>query len=271
MPVPLSRLLDGYDHVLLDLDGCVRVGGEQTPRADEAIGALKAAGKGVAFVTNDPDLAPEDVVQQLWGLGIQTSLLEVVTVGGAIQHVLAERPDWSTAFVIGSPVLHRHVTAAGVRILNHTDLDTRCDVVVAAAHEGFDYAELRTAVQAVLGGAALLCAGRDATYPMPDGPWPGGGTVVAAIEYATGATALSVGKPEPQLFRTALDRLGPGRAIVIGDRLDADVAGAHAMGLDAAVVLTGVTSREQADRARATADRPPVAVGDSLAHLVLAE
>lgn len=267
----LSRLIDGYDHVLLDLDGCVRVGEHATPRAVDACAAIREAGKGLAFLTNDPALAPEEVVQQLWGLGIRTSLLEVVTVGGAIQHVLAERPDWSTAFVVGGPAIHRHVDAAGVRVLNGTDLATRSDVVVLAVSEHFDYAELRTAVQAVLGGAALLAAGRDATFPMPDGPWPGTGALVAAVEYATGATALSVGKPEPQLFRTALDRLGDGRALMIGDRLDSDVAGAGAAGIDAAVVLSGVTTREQADHARATAGRPPVAVGETLAQLVLAE
>lgn len=269
--MPLSHLIAGYDHVLLDLDGCVRVGEHPTPRAAEACAAIRDAGKGLAFVTNDTELAPEELVQQLWGLGIKASLLEAVTVGGALQHVLAERPDWSTAFVIGPAAIHRHVEAAGVRILNHTDLATRCDVVVVAGHEGFDYAELRTAVQAVRGGAGLLAAGRDATFPRPDGLWPGTGALVAAVEYATGATALSVGKPDPQLFRTALDRLGAGRALMIGDRIESDVVGAHAAGIDAAVVLSGVTTREEADQARATADRPPVAVGATLADLVLAE
>jgi HAD superfamily hydrolase (TIGR01450 family) len=267
--LPLSRLVDAYDHVLLDLDGCVRVGEEPTPRADAAVAALREAGKGVAFLTNDPKRSPEEVVQQLWGLGVRANVREVVTVGGAIQHLLAERPDWSTAFVVGGPAIHRHVDHAGVRALNHTDLATRADVVVLAAHDRFDYAELRTATQAVLAGAALVAAGRDATFPMPDGPWPGTGAVVAAIEAATGVTALSVGKPEAQLFHTALDRLGPGRVLVVGDRIDADVDGAHGVGLDAAIVLTGVTSRSEAEAAR-RADRPPVAVAETLADLVLA-
>ena len=265
LTAPLSR----YDHVLLDLDGCVRVGEEATPRADAAIAALRAAGKGVAFVTNDPAMTPEEIVRQLWGLGVRASVAEVVTVGGAIQHVLAESPDWQTAYVVGGEALHRHVEAAGVRILNHTDLATRVDVVVVAAHERFDYAELRTATQAVLHGAALLAAGRDATFPAPDGLWPGTGAVLAAIEMATGASAFSVGKPEPQLFVTALDRLGGGRAVMVGDRLDADVGGARAAGIDAAVVLTGVTGREEAEAAAAQEGTPIVAVAESLGELVL--
>jgi ribonucleotide monophosphatase NagD (HAD superfamily) len=161
--------------------------------------------------------------------------------------------------------VHRHVVDAGLRVLNGSDLATRADVVVVAAHDDFGYGELRGAIQAVLRGAALVCAGRDKTFPMPDGPWPGAGPIVAAIESATGAAAESVGKPEPQLFLTALDRLGPGRAIVVGDRLDADGDGARAAGLDCAIVLTGATSAAEAH----AADPPPTRIAASLAELVL--
>ena len=95
----------------------------------------------------------------------------------------------------------------------------------------------------------MIAAGRDRTFPAADGQWPGTGAIVAALEYATERTARIVGKPEPLIFQTALDRLGPGRALMVGDRLDSDLAGAAAAGLDAAIVLTGVTSREQAEAA----------------------
>jgi HAD superfamily hydrolase (TIGR01450 family) len=270
--VPLAPLLAAYDHVVLDLDGCVRVGDQATPRAGEAVLALRDAGKGVVFVTNDPARAPEEVVRQLWGLGVQASVAQVVTVGSAIQHVCADAPQLRTAFVIGPTAVHRHVIDAGLRVLNHTDLATRVDVVVVAAHPTFDYAELRTATQAVLHGAAILAAGRDATFPMPDGHWPGTGAVVAALEQATGAVAESVGKPEAPLFRTALDRLGatPGsRVLVVGDRIDADVAGARAAGLDAALVLTGVTGADAAAALLEAPDGGVVAVAPTLGDLVL--
>lgn len=265
----LSPLAAGYDHLLLDLDGCVYVGEEPTPGAIEAVGALRAAGKGVAFVTNDARRSGEEYVQKLWRLGFRASLEEVVTVGGAVQHVLADTEAWRAAYVVGSAAIHRHVADAGARIVNRRDVPAP-DVVVVAAHDDLRYDELRGAVQAVLGGAALLCAGRDATFPMPDGPWPGTGAVVAAIEAATGAIAINVGKPAAQPFLTALDRLGaaPGmaRALVVGDRLDSDVAGARAAGLDGALVLSGATS---AADARA-ADPAPVAVAATLADLLLA-
>jgi HAD superfamily hydrolase (TIGR01450 family) len=265
----LAPLLARYDHVLLDLDGCVWVGDEAVPGAADAVSALRAAGKSVAFVTNDGRHAGEDYVRKLWGLGFRAAVDEVVTVGGAMQHVLAEADQWRTAYVVGAPVIHRHVADAGLRIVNGRDVP-QPDVVVVAAYDAFDYADLRGAIQAVLGGAALVCAGRDATFPMADGPWPGTGAVVAAVEAATGAEAFNVGKPAAQPFLTALDRLradrADPRALVVGDRLDADLAGAHAAGLDAAIVLSGATGEREA---RAAEDPAPVAIAATLAELVL--
>ncbi len=264
----LSPLLQRYDSILLDLDGCVRVGTAATPRADEAIAALRQAGKGIAFVTNDPSLSPEDTVRQLWGLGVRASVLEVVTVGGALQQSLAEAPGLRNAFVIGSAAIHRHVELAGVGILNHTDMATRADVVIVAGHDNFDYGTLRIATQAVLEGAHLICAGRDRTFPMPDGFWPGTGAMVSAVEFATGRRAESVGKPEAPIFRTALERAGNGAALMIGDNIAADVAGAHGIGIDAAVVLSGQATRADAEAAL-DGDRPIVGIADTLADLVL--
>ena len=184
--MPVAPGLEPYDIFLLDLDGCVWVGDEPTAGAVEAVGALRAAGRRLAFVTNDARHGEDDFVRKLWGLGFQAAREEIVTAGGALQHVLAESGH-ATAFVIGSEAVHRHVTDAGLRILNDSDLADRADVVVVSGHERFDFAELRGAVQAVLRGAEVWCTSRDATFPMPDGPWPATGSVVAAVEAATGA------------------------------------------------------------------------------------
>lgn len=272
--VPLTPLAAKYDVLLLDLDGCVWVGEEPTADAVEALEAVRAAGRGVGFVTNDARHAPEDFVRKLWRLGFKASLEEVVTVGGALQHALNERHSGRTAFVIGSEALHTHVTDAGLRVVNGTTFATRADVVVVAGHEGFDYGELTVATQAVLRGADLVGAARDRTFPTGEGLRPGHGAVLAAVETATEVTAWTVGKPEPQIFRTALDRLGGERALVVGDRLDTDVAGAEAAGLDAAVVLTGATEDDEARAALAASRgaRPSghlVAVAPTLASLLL--
>ena len=265
--MPLSPLLRAYDHVLLDLDGTVWVAQEPTPGAVEALSELRAAGKSPMFVTNDAARSPEEFVRKLWALGLQASLEEIVTVGAAIQFMLAERGTGATVYVVGAPAIHRHVAESGQRIVNGTPLQNEADIVVLAAHEGLTYAELRIATQAGLAGAEIICAGRDRTFPMADGPWPGTGLVVAGIEYATARTALSAGKPERAIFDAALDRLGPGRALMVGDRLDSDLAGAAAAGLDGAIVLTGVTTRAEAQAAH---DPSPVAIADTLHALVVA-
>ena len=264
--MPITALAAAYDHILLDLDGCVWVGDAPTEGAVAAVAALRDAGKGIAFVTNDTQLGSEEYVRKLWRLGFKASLEEVVTVGGALQFVLAERFAGGTAVVIGSDAVHNHVQAAGVRIVNGTTFASRADVVVVAYHPDFHYAELREATQAAIRGAYMLGSNRDATFPMPDGLWPGSGAVLAAVETASGRTAAIVGKPEPVLIQTALDRLGAGRALMIGDRVDADLGAAHAAGIDGAIVLTGASDRE---RAEAATDPRPVAIAARLQTLVL--
>jgi HAD superfamily hydrolase (TIGR01450 family) len=263
--VALSPLARRYDHVLLDLDGCVWLGDEPTVRAAEALDAWRAAGKGVAFVTNETRLTESEFVRKLWGLGFQASVEEVVTAGGALQHALAERPELRTAYVIGAEAVWRNVEGAGKRIVNHTAFEDRADVVVVAVHDELAYDHLRAAIRSALRGAPVIALNRDATFPREDGLHPGTGAITAAVEAGAGVRAISVGKPEPQMFRTALDRLGEGRALMVGDRLDADVAGAHGAGIDAALVLTGETTRAPEDEVPGL-----VGIAPTLAELLLA-
>jgi HAD superfamily hydrolase (TIGR01450 family) len=264
--VPLSLLLSAYDQVILDLDGTVWVGGVATPRAPEAVAAIRASGRRLAFVTNDGGHSPEEYVQKLWSIGCTASIEEVVSVGSAVQYVLGARPPGARVLVIGAPALFRHVADAGHHIVNNTPNAETADVVVVTAHKDFNYSEMLAATRALLAGAELISGGRDRNFPTAGGIAPGTGAVTAALEYATGVTAQIVGKPDPQVFEVALDRMGTGRTLVIGDHLIADLGGAAAAGLDAAIVLSGVTSREQAELA---ADPAPVAIGQDLATLVL--
>ena len=175
--------------------------------------------------------------------------------------------------------------------MNHTDLASRAELVIVGGTDDVVFDDLKNAVLALRRGAEFLATGRDPTYPMPEGLWPGTGAILAAVEVGSGREAAIVGKPEPQLFFTALDRLGDGRTLVIGDRLprlvhrplarralvppqggrvgdrlDADIAAASKARLDSALVLTGGTSREEAEAAKKPVK--PVVVADSLATLV---
>ena len=254
-----------YDQVLLDLDGCLWVGDEAVEGAAEAVAALREAGKAVAFLTNDVRHAPEEFVRKLWRLGFQAALSEVVTVGATVQFLLGDR-NGGAAYVVGSQALVDHVAEAGLRIVNRTEFATRADVVVVGAHEQLTYDEIRIAAQAVRRGAELIGATRDATFPMPDGPWPASGAVLAAIETAAGRKADRIaGKPEPPMYEAARDRLGEGRCLGVGDRLEIDVLGARRAGMDSALVLTGGATRAEAE----AAEHRPTHVADSLAALVL--
>jgi len=266
--VSISPALSRYDHFLLDLDGCLWLGDEPIDGAIDAVAALRTAEKSLLFLTNDVRNPPEGFVRKLWRLGFQASLPEVLSVGAAVQFVLAERSSGrGTAYVVGSQALFDHVAEAGLRIVNHTEFATRADFVVVAAHDDLVYDELRLATQAVLRGGELIGATRDASFPMPDGMWPGTGAVLSAIETATGVTAAQIiGKPEAAMYEVARDRLGPGRILAIGDRLEIDVAGARRAGIDSALVLTGGTTRKEAE----AADPSPTYIADSLASLVKA-
>ena len=243
--MPLTPIAQRYDRFILDLDGCVWIGDEPTPRPWRRSPRCARRARASSIATNDPRSATEDYVARLWKIGVRASVGDVVTVGGAMQHLLAETRSGSTAFVVGTEALFRHVTEAGLRVLNGTDLASRAEVVVVGGTEDLVYDDLRYAALAVRRGADFLATARDPTYPQPDGLWPGTGAILAAIEVASGRQAEIVGKPEPQLMLTALDRFGDeGRTLVVGDRVDTDLAAAAAAELDAALVLSGGTERQ---------------------------
>ncbi len=261
----LSPLVERYDQLIVDLDGCVWVGDQPVDGSVEAIDRLRQAGRRIAFATNNSRRTGEDYVRKLWSMGIQASVGDVVTVGGAMQHLLAETRRGMTAFVIGTQAMVDHVAGAGLKVMNGTDLASRAELVIVSGTEQVTYDEVRVASLALQRGADFLATSRDPTYPMPDGLWPGTGAVLAAVETASGREAAIVGKPEPQLFLTALERLGEGRTLVVGDRIGSDIEAARRARLDGALVLTGEATAEEA---AASEDPRPVAVADSLLALV---
>ena len=195
----------------------------------EAVEALRDAGKNVAYATNDPRSATEDYVARLWKIGIRASMSDVVTVGGALQHLLAETRSGRTAFVIGTEALRRHVAEAGLKILNGTDLASRAEVVVVGGHRG---AGLRRPARRPRWpcGAAPTSSPPPATRPTrsPTASGPAPARSWPRSRWRAAQTAEIVGKPQPQLLFTALDRLGEGRTLVVGDRVDTDLAAAAA-------------------------------------------
>ena len=260
-----SRSSRSYDGLIVDLDGVIWLGGDPVAGAAEAIAALRAAGIGMLFLTNEPLRSRGEIATRLTEIGIPATAADVMTSAAAVARELESLAGVQArrALVIGPPALHDEVSAAGFQLIGCENAH-EAEVVVAAAHEGFDYRELRAATTAVRNGARLFATGRDPVFPTPGGLEPATGAIVAAVEAAGGVPAVVVGKPEPIMFEIACQQLaGCDRIAVIGDNLTTDIAGAKRAGLDAIRVLTGIADRADLERAAIQPDL----VFDSLASV----
>jgi HAD superfamily hydrolase (TIGR01450 family) len=258
-------LADDFDGFLVDLDGVVWIGREPVPGAAEALRALIDDGKEIVFVTNNPGRPPAIYAERLRAAGIPAGENRVLTAGVVTARLAANRVGAGAgAFVIGAPGLKEATAEAGLELLDG-EAGREAGVVVVSGHREFDYEELLTATLALQRGAALFATSRDPTLPMPGGPWPGTGAVLAAVETASGARAEIGGKPERHLFEQARALIpGAERVAMVGDRIASDVEGGRRAGLATILALTGASSREQAG----AADPPPDHVVGDLSGLL---
>ena len=255
-------LVAPYDAILLDLDGVLYRWPEPIPGAADAVVTLREAGKGLAFVTNNASRTPDEVAERLSSVGVRAEPGEVVTSALAAASAVAERGVRS-AFVVGEGGLIAALEDRGVRVVDGSARDV--GAVVVGFDRGVTYDKLKDASVLVASGVPLIASNADASFPAPDGQaWPGAGALIAAIETTTGAKAEVIGKPEPPLLELALEAAGGGRPLVVGDRLDTDIAGAARLGWDSALVLTGVARREDVE----TAPWKPTFVVERLGDLV---
>jgi HAD superfamily hydrolase (TIGR01457 family) len=235
-----SSLVDAYDTVLFDLDGVLYRGPETIPGAPGAVEEVRRRGVRVAFVTNNSSRTPEQVAGKLAGHGVEARVEEVITSAMATAELLGPA-DGRTAFVVGEDGIREALRDAGFALVDE-DAD-RADIVCVGVDTHVTYARLRTAALLVERGARLIATNADASFPAPDGLWPGAGAVLAAITTTIGHGPEAIaGKPHPPLLRTALDRIGGRHPLVVGDRLDTDIDGAAAVGWDSLMVLTGVST-----------------------------
>lgn len=251
------RLADRYDVLLLDLDGVLFRGDETVPAGPDTLAALRSDGHRLAFVTNNSARTPEQVAQKLQGHGYAARSDEVVTSALATADLL--RADGvGEAFVVGEDGIRCALEEAGIAVLEGEP--SRAECVVVGWDRDVTYAKLKTASLLVQRGARLVATNGDRSYPAPDGFWPGAGALLAVVTTTTGAEPEIVGKPHPPLYLAAVRRLGGEHPLVVGDRLETDIAGARALGWDSLLVLSGATSRQMADASdvRATYVEPDV-------------
>jgi HAD superfamily hydrolase (TIGR01450 family) len=226
---------------LFDLDGTVYRGDTLIPGAAETIAALRAAGRRVAFLSNKPLQTRADYAAKLTRLGVPTTAGEVINSSLVLARHLAGLDPGAPVFVIGEPPLLAELAAHGFEVRH----DHHVRWVVIAFDRTFDYAKLNTALQAVKrAGARLIATNPDRTCPTDDGEIPDCAGMIAAVEAVTERSVeIIVGKPSPIILDVALQALGVVAAdcVIVGDRIETDIAMGRRLGLATVLVLSGIT------------------------------
>lgn len=239
----MTSLHADYDGLLLDLDGTVYRGQQVIPTAAAAISGLRAAGIGIGFVTNNASRAPRRIAEHLASLDIEVTDDEVVTSAQAAAALLAYRlAGGSDVLVVGTDALAAEVRAVGLTPV-HT-ADGAPAGVVQGHSPDTGWRQLAEACLAIRAGSLWVACNVDPTLPTERGQVLGNGGLVAALRAATDAEPVVAGKPARPLVDAAVDRLGARHPLMIGDRLDTDIAAADGL-MDALLVLTGVTDAAQ--------------------------
>jgi HAD superfamily hydrolase (TIGR01450 family) len=256
---------------LLDLDGVVYRGEQLLPGARELVQWVDATGRQALYLSNNSIQTPDEVADKLERLGMPRPYGRTLTAGWAAAHTVATRFPGGRVFVLGLPSVERMVAEAGLRVVWHDAVDGPTpDAILTALDRSLTYDRLRRALRALLDGAAFFAVNRDPRLPVEDGFEPGTGSITTALEYASGRRAEIVGKPAPGIVLEAMRQLGttPEQTLMIGDGLDLDVVAGHAAGVTTALVLTGLTTREQAEAA--TGERRPDLIFPDVPALLMA-
>jgi len=234
-------IMRGY---IFDLDGTLYRGEKLIPGAPGAVAELRRRGCGVVFVSNKPLERREAYAEKLTGLGIPASPEEVINSSQVLARYLAREMPEATVFAIGEPPLLDELAAAGIRL---SERPHEIDVVVASFDRTFDFRKLNIGFQALRRGARFLATNADRSCPVEGGEIPDAGAVIGALEGCSRRKVeLVVGKPSELIVALALERLRlPAAAcLMVGDRLETDIAMGQRAGMATALVLTGVTRRE---------------------------
>ncbi len=261
-------LIDDYSAFLIDLDGVVYLDRHPLPGVADVVTEIRRRGLGLLFLSNNSAATPEQYSAKLGTMGVQADPSDFMTSGQVLARYLTEhyRARGKTCFIIGEAGLEQAMEESGLKIVVG-DAGRTADFVVVGWDRSFDYEKLKTACVAIRKGATYIVTNRDPTYPAPGELWPGAGAIVAAVTTAAGREPVAaVGKPNPYAVELALERLGASRedALMVGDRLETDIMAGAAAGVDTALVLTGVSKKEDIG----TTHIEPTFIIDSVASLI---
>ncbi|QHF94180.1 HAD family hydrolase [Streptomyces sp. NHF165] len=266
-----QALHTAYDTALLDLDGVVYAGGEALPHAVGALRSAREAGLRLAYVTNNAARTPQTVAEHLTELGVPARPEEVITSAQAVARLVAEQvPAGAPVLAVGAEGLRVALAERGLTVVDSADEEPAA-VVQGYGGPQMTWDRLMEAVLAVQRGVPWFASNTDITIPSARGIAPGNGAAVEVVRLATRwmrrpPEPTVAGKPLPPMHRESILRTEARRPLVVGDRLDTDIEGAHAGRVDSLLVLTGVT--DAAQLLAAPAERRPTYVARDLRGLL---
>ena len=253
---PLAKIT----HLIIDMDGVLYQGDRAMRKLPEFFAFLRSRPVPFMLATNNSTRTPEEYAQKLARMGVGVSPIEILDSGQATARFLArEYPKGTRVHVFGMPSLRRAILDEGFVI---TDEDVA--LVVASMDREVTFEKLKRATLLIRGGARFIATNLDPTNPTEEGLVPGTGTMIAALEAASGVKPTAIGKPEPIMYQLAMEQMGacPDTTAAIGDRADTDILGGKRAGLTTICVLSG-----SSDRAEAEAFESDM-IFDDIAHLL---
>jgi NagD protein len=249
---------------LMDMDGVLVTEDQAIPGAPEFIARLTELGIPFLVLTNNSMYTGRDLNARLRRSGLDVPEESIWTSALATARFLEDQRPGGSAFVVGEAGLTTALHASGYTI---TDRDP--DYVVLGETRTYSFERITRAIQLISAGARFIATNPDNVGPSPDGPLPATGSVAALISRATGIAPYYVGKPNPLMMRSALNAIDAHSesTAMIGDRMDTDIVSGLEAGMETVLVLTGVTSREDAERHPFKASRIVDSVADLVAEL----
>lgn len=245
--------------LIIDMDGVLWHGEQPLPGLSAFFQVLRERQIPFILATNNARLTPDQYVEKLAGMNVEVSQKEILTSGMATALYLADKhnPDSTRIFVIGENGIRQPLQECGFTLADlyhrqdsHNTAHARADIVVSGLDTQLTWDKLASAVYNIQAGARFVATNGDTTLPTEHGYAPGNGAVLAALQAATGAAPIIIGKPEAIMSRQAMALLGakPEHTVALGDRLDTDILGAVRAGIRSVMVLTGVSSEDDLEK-----------------------
>jgi 4-nitrophenyl phosphatase len=243
--MPENLNLNDIQALIIDMDGVLWRGSEPLPGLTDFFDFLDQRSVPFTLATNNSTKTPHQYLEKLTSFGVTLEPHQILTSSLATAAYLKREHEPGTkAYIVGQEGLHQALQEAGFTVLENAS--QTADIVVAGAHFSLTYDNLKYATLLIRRGAQFFGTNGDLTFPTEEGLLPGAGSVLAAIEAATGVKPRVIGKPEPLMFDIAVERMGarPEQTAMVGDRLDTDILGGQRAGLKTILLTTGVDSKD---------------------------